>query len=445
MNCEDAFQDSASKPCKMARSFHVVNLGCKVNRVESDAIAAAMLKRGAQFADEACAEVIFVNTCTVTGEADKKARKAVRHALNVNPDARVIVTGCAVAIDADTFSALDPRVAVVQRTRLFADFLSDGDLMLTESPLAGDLAMNAGSRTNDLRMGEGFRTRVNIKIQDGCDHACTYCIVHVARGKAKSAPYRQVVEEARAYFQHGAKELVLAGIDLASYRDGDVRLAQLVELLLEEADKACLPGELPARVRASSIEPHTLDEQLIDLLARSNGRLCRHLHLPLQSGSSKVLREMARPYDAAKFREIVEHLYERVPALSLTTDIIVGFPGETDDDFAATMELARASRFSKIHVFPYSRREGTPAAVRVDQVPAEVKAARAASLRALSDELRKADFERRRGSEELVIVEDTCALTESYHELPVPPDAHPGSLVLVRMDDYTDEDLRKRE
>ena len=392
-------------------SFHVVNLGCKVNRVESDAIAAALLESGAQVADETQAEVVFVNTCTVTGEADKKARKAVRHALSVNPTAKVIVTGCAVAIDPAVYAAMDKRVEIVQRTDLFAK--------IAEKRL--------------IRLGEGFRTRVNIKIQDGCDHACTYCIVHVARGRAKSMPHEQIVEEARAYFQRGAKELVLAGIDLASYRDGGVGLAQLVGLLLEEADKASVPGEMPARVRASSIEPHTLDEPLIDLLATSQGRLCRHLHLPLQSGSSKVLREMARPYDAARFAELMAHLRERVPSISLTTDIIAGFPGETEDDFAATMELARTSKFSKIHVFPYSRREGTPAAARIDQVSAQVKARRAAELRALSEELRAADLASRRGTCELALVEDTCALTESYHELPVPAGAQPGEMLEVTL------------
>ena len=390
-------------------TFAVVNLGCKVNRVESDAIAAALIGSGGVATAQNEADLIVVNTCTVTGEADKKARKAVRHALSLNPRARVIVTGCAVAIDPDTYTRLDGNVEVVQRA----------DLLMRMAEL------NSGQ----LRMGDEFRTRVNIKIQDGCDHACTYCIVHVARGKAKSTPFEEVMREARQYFSQGAKELVLAGIDLASYHDGSVRLPQLASSLLEEADKWCPPGELPARVRASSIEPHTVDEAFIDLLAASGGRLCRHLHLPLQSGSSKVLREMARPYDAGRFAELVARLYDRVPALSLTTDVIVGFPGETDDDFERTLEMARACRFSKIHVFPYSKRKGTPAASRSDQVDADVKAVRAQALRDLSDALREEDFKRRVGTEELVIVEDDYALTESYHEVVIPEGASRGALM----------------
>lgn len=390
-------------------TFNVINLGCKVNRVESDAIAAALLGAGAVVASQENSDLVVINTCTVTGEADKKARKAVRHALAANPRARVVVTGCAVAIDPDTYARLGNNVEVVQRAEL--------------------LAYMAELGSAQLRMGEEFRTRVNIKVQDGCDHACTYCIVHVARGRAKSTPFADVMSEARAYLRSGAKEIVLTGIDLASYRDGDIRLPQLVGALIEEADKACSADELPARVRASSIEPHTIDETLIDVLASSSGRLCRHLHIPLQSGSSKVLREMARPYDAERFRELVDHLYERIPGISLTTDIIVGFPGETDDDFEQTIELARACRFSKIHVFPYSKRAGTPAAKRCDQIDSQIKAERARRLRIVSDELRAADFSRRVGSEELVVVEDDCALTESYHEIAVPPHVAPGALV----------------
>ncbi len=391
-------------------TFHVVNLGCKVNRVESDAVSAALVSNGARQSAEDSADLIVINTCTVTGEAEKKARKAVRHAVSSNPHARVIVTGCAVAIDEATYSALGENVEIVQRGELLANM--------------AEIAKGAS-----IRMGDGFRTRVNVKIQDGCDHACTYCIVHVARGRARSVPFDEVMRETCNYLELGAKEIVLAGIDLASYKDGDIRLAQLVESMLEAADKANKPGELPARVRASSIEPHTLDESLIDLLATADGRLCRHLHLPLQSGSTKVLREMARPYKAEEFGELVAHLRGCVPSIALSTDIIAGFPGETDEEFEETLELARICGFSKIHAFPYSKRAGTPAAARLDQVPPEVKTQRAARLRALGDELRKEDFARRRGTEELVIVEDDCALTESYHEIAIPAGAAMGELV----------------
>jgi threonylcarbamoyladenosine tRNA methylthiotransferase MtaB len=242
-------------------------------------------------------------------------------------------------------------------------------------------------------------------------------------------PADAIIKEAKQYLASGTKELVLAGIDLGSYRDGAIRLSNLVESLLELADRIALPGDTPARVRVSSIEPQSITPAFIDLLASSEGRLCRHLHLPLQSGSTKVLGEMARPYAADQFEALVNELYERVPSLSLTTDIICGFPGESNDEFEETIELVRRCRFSKIHVFPYSRREGTPAAARADQVDASVKSKRAEILRQISDELREEDFARRQGTTELVLVEDALALTESYHEVPVPSGATLGDLM----------------
>lgn len=394
--------------------FCVINHGCKVNKVESDTFASLLAARGAQLVDEEEARLIIVNTCTVTGEADRKARKAVRHALKTSPEALVVVTGCGAVIDPAAYGRLDGRVQVIGRFELL-DLLREG----------------REAREAPLRLGEGFRTRVNLKIQDGCDRACTYCIVHVARGKARSTDAAQVLSEANAYLASGVKELVLTGIDLGSYQSSDYDLAKLVDELMALSRSNCAQGELPARIRASSLEPMSITPQFVDLLANSEGFLCRHLHVPLQSGSSKVLREMARPYTADEFASLVERLYDRVPSLSLSTDVIVGFPGETDEDFEETMQLARACRFSKIHVFPYSKRAGTPAAKRADQVPPDIIRARAAQLRKLSDELRERDFASRKGTKELVIVESRFALTESYHEIPLPEGIPEGSLVPV--------------
>ena len=394
--------------------FCVVNLGCKVNRVESDTIAAALIAQGGVAVGEEDAELVVVNTCTVTGEADKKARKAVRHALKSAPGADVIVTGCAVAINAEAYEALGERVKVVQRAELLA-------------------SLNDGKGADFMRLGEGFRTRVSVKVQDGCNRACTYCIVHVARGRSKSVPASDVLAECERYLARGVKELVLTGIDLGSYRDGSVRLEDLAESLLELVDRNTPPNEQPARLRASSLEPDSVSRGFIDLMAKSDGLLCRHLHLPLQSGSTKVLREMARPYSADGFYDLVESIYDAVPELSLSTDIICGFPGESEEEFAETLEIARRCRFSKIHVFPYSMRSGTPAAARRDQVPPEVKTTRAAKLRSLADDLRAADLARRAGSVELALVEGATALTESYHEIPAPTGCTSGSLVPVTL------------
>ena len=396
--------------------FNVVNLGCKVNRIEADNICASYLAAGHELVPQEDADLIIVNTCTVTAEADKKARKAARHALNANKQAHVIVTGCAASIKPEDFASLDPRVRVKEKVSIE----NETGLLQPHSSL--------------LRLGDAFRTRVNIKIQDGCDHACTYCIVHVARGDSYSIDADEVVNQVASYAKFGVKEVVLAGINLAAYRSGDAGLAALCKRILAACDHYAVEGEPPCRIRISSVEPDNLDEETIDAIADSDGRICRHLHLPLQSGSSKVLGEMDRCYNAEEFMALVERIRSAIPQIALSTDIIVGFPGETEEDFAQTIEVARACGFSKIHVFPYSMREGTPAAQRPDQVDAEVKKERARILRELSDELRGADFDKRKGTSEYALVETKYAMSESYYELPIPEGAKQGDLVCVTLD-----------
>ncbi len=441
-------------------NFCVVNLGCKVNRVESDAFAAALLARGGVAVDETQAELIVVNTCTVTGEAEKKTRKAVRRALRSNERAIVAVTGCAVAIDAGFYENMDERVRALAKNELLqlieqngwgeagipcagssvAEESADQRAATIDPKVDAEFSAKPSAASAPIRVGEGFRTRVGVKVQDGCDNACTYCIVHVARGRATTRPVDEVLAETVAQVQAGAREIVLTGINIGSYCDGEkrsadaVRLTGLLERLLDATAELTVADEPPARFRISSIEPRDVDDALIDMLATSNGRICRHLHLPLQSGSSAVLRAMARPYDAERFAALVDDLRARVPQISLSTDIIVGFPGETEADFQETLAMARRCAFSKIHVFPYSQREGTPAATRADQIPAPVKAARAETLRALGEELRQREFAARSGSVELALVEDGGhATTESYYEVDVPANMAIGALVPVRL------------
>ena len=249
-------------------------------------------------------------------------------------------------------------------------------------------------------------------------------------------PFEQILAECVRYARAGVKEIVLTGINLGSYCDTSERkprtLAHLLSELLESTRRYASSDEPACRFRISSVEPKDVDEGLIEILAASEGRVCRHLHLPLQSGSTKVLREMARPYDADYYVDLASTLRKRVPQLSLSTDIIVAFPGETDEDFNATLSVAEECAFSKIHVFPYSKREGTPAAERVDQVPGTQAADRARQLRLLAKELRSADYRARTGSCERVLVEQ-CGrgMTESYYEIAVPSHLPVGSLPLL--------------
>jgi len=323
--------------------FAVVNLGCKVNRVEADGFERLLAGRGGVPSSQAEADLIVVNTCTVTGEAEKKTRKAVRHALAANAEAPVIVTGCATEIDAAAYEALGSRVTVVPKAGM-ALYLEEG-AFLSRPPAGAASVLPADGRT-----------RIGIKVQDGCDNACPYCIVHVARGRATSRNADEAVAEAVALARAGVREIVLTVFILGSYDADGLDLADLCRCLLDETADLHGPDEEPCRFRIGSVEPMDVSMDFIGLLAEADGRLCRHLHLPLQSGSSKVLREMGRPYDAEEYRQLVDYLRAMVPEIALTTDIIVGFPGETDEDFADTCDLARYAAFSKIHVFPYSRR-----------------------------------------------------------------------------------------
>ena len=399
--------------------FDVVNLGCRVNRVESDSIAAKLVDH-AWVIDRVNPQVVVVNTCTVTSEADKKTRKTVRRVLKDYPEATVLVTGCAAAMTPEVYRAMSDRVRLVGKAGVVEAALSLGD-----DSLHGHLPAQA------VRFGEDFPTRVGLKIQDGCDNACTYCIVHVARGKSTSLDCEECLSEAKRHYLAGAREIVLTGIDLGNYDFKGMRLEGLLARLVDELPEA--------RIRISSIEPPSITDGIVDMIARSEGRICRHLHLPLQSGSSKVLAEMDRHYDARAFRDLVDTLYKRIPRMSLSTDIIVGFPGETEEDFQQTLDMVEYCRVSKVHIFRYSRRAGTPAAVREDQVPAEVVSDRARRLRDLAAKVRRQEQQRRMGTSEGVLVEeDGQGTTESFFTVRFDQPVTRGALLdctLARLDE----------
>lgn len=386
----------------------VVNLGCKVNRVESDSIAQSYLQRGAEIVSYREAETVVINTCTVTGEAEKKTRKTIRKVARENSKAQLLVTGCAATINPEELSLLSDRVVIVAKSDLIDPFVSG-------------------------RVGETFPTRVGIKVQDGCNHACSYCIVHVARGKAWSRPLDDVVEEAACLAQKGVKEVVLTGIDMGSYayQDGST-MYHLVDLL--ERLIAVMPD---TRLRLSSIEPCSVSSKLISFLADHPESVCQHLHLPLQSGSTKVLKEMYRPYDAEQFLHICTALKEAIPRLSLSTDIIVGFPGETDSDFQETLTVAKEVGFSKIHVFPYSKRQGTPAAARADQIHPDVVRKREQELLTCAEDMRCAFANAIVGTVEDIVVEQPgIGTTESYFKVEVPSSIPVGSRIKRTLTSY---------
>lgn len=402
------------------------NLGCRVNRVETDSIAASLISAGACPGALNEADLVVVNTCTVTAEAASKARKAVHQALCKAPKATVIATGCAASMDPGSFLNMDKRVIVeADKSRM---------PVLAASILGLDGSANPDAAYFS-RAGGSFMDRAGIKIQDGCANACTYCIIHVARGPVWSKPFDEAVNEVRAAWCNGVGEVVLVGINLGSYQGGCSVVELLAKLLSVARELDGDDDSIRHRLRLSSIEPLDVTEGLIELMGESQGRLCRHLHLSLQSGSDKVLSEMGRPYSAEEFLTLVGRLHRAVPRISLSTDVIAGFPGETDEDFLETVRVCEETAFSRLHVFRYSRRAGTPAAARLDQVSPSVASERARLLRTVGMNLAMEDAAKREGFPERVCVEGDGCTSESFHvaRFDHPMKHEPGELVDVRV------------
>ena len=371
-------------------------LGCKVNRVESEQTAARLLASGWRVADPDAADVIVVNTCTVTGEADAKARKEIRRALAAAGSPYVVVTGCLAAVAPDEVARLGERVVVVEDRDHVAGAVA---------ALLGERVAPGGERPSSTHAD--FRTRAMVKIQDGCDAWCAYCIVPTARGSATSRAADAIVAEVDSLASAGVGEVVLTGINLGKYRDRGTDLASLVTELA---------GRGP-RIRLSSIEPGDLTPALLDVLARSVARreACPHLHVPLQSGSDRVLAAMGRDYDTGTFARHVGEAAAAIPALALTTDVIAGLPSETEAEAGETLTFAREMGFQRLHVFRYSARAGTRAAAMPDQVDPRVRTRRAADLRRLSDTLFEEYRASRVGAGASVLVEKASRGTSEDH------------------------------
>ena len=354
--------------------IYVASLGCKLNQSEMDSLARELAARGHRVVDSPTgADLCVLNTCTVTHVAAQKSRQALRRLHRDNPQARLIATGCYAQIEPDILGKLPNVERVIgnpEKDRL-VDLIGPG---LTERQGPGPALGIPGART-----------RAFIKIQDGCDNACTYCIIRVARGPQRSRPADEILTEVRELLAAGHQELVLTGVHIGAYgRDRQGKLAatnlwDLVSQILTETD-------IP-RLRLSSIEPWDLSEEAFRLW--DDPRLCRHLHLPLQSGCNATLRRMARRYTTAEFRAWVATARAAIPDLALTTDVIVGFPGETSGEFAESLDFVQEMAFSRAHIFPYSARAGTAAAQMPDQVSPQVKEQRARAMREVASASRQ--------------------------------------------------------
>lgn len=360
-------------------------LGCKVNQYETQAMQQLLLQRGDTLGDfDGICDCYVINTCTVTAMSDKKSRNAIRRVRRRNPEAVIGVCGCYAqtapeelrGMDVDVLIGTDGRVefldrlAQAARDRQHWEHVEDAGLPRRFEQLpAGGLAE---------------RTRALLKVEDGCNNFCTYCIIPYARGRVRSLPLESAVQEARKLAAEGYREIVVNGIEISSWgwewHDGSC-LRQLLTALC-----AAVPE---VRIRLGSLEPRTIDEEFCRALSGFQN-LCPQFHLSLQSGSDPVLKRMNRKYDTARYYESVRLLNEYFPGCAVTTDLIVGFPGESEASFEESLAFIRKCALTKVHIFPYSRREGTPADKMPDQVPKAVKEARAARAAAVAAELEDA-------------------------------------------------------
>jgi threonylcarbamoyladenosine tRNA methylthiotransferase MtaB len=370
----------------MNKTVGIYTLGCKVNQYESEAIGEALERLGFSLCPpNTVCDLYIINTCTVTAESDRKARQFIRRALSKNPEAFVLVTGCMAQTSPEDIAGI-PGVDYIGGNRNKMSVVEAAVSLCrqerkNDKPIV-DVPPLDGADFEAMSICRFGRTRAYIKIEDGCESRCTYCIIPSARGHIRSKPMEDVLSEVRDLTDAGCREVVLTGIETASWgRDlGDVSLADLLEAV------DAIPGI--GRVRLGSLDPTLMRPAFVERIAKLSS-LAPHFHLSMQSGSDAVLARMKRKYNRTQALAAIERLHSALPDVMLTTDIIVGFPGETEEDFEATMDLARRARFLMIHVFPYSKRQGTPAAVMPDQVPGEIKKQRVAALSALSADIRR--------------------------------------------------------
>lgn len=372
-----------------ARTVAFHTLGCKVNQYDTESIWRLFQVGGysrVDFSDRA--DVYVINTCTVTDEGDRKSRQMIRRAVRMSPEATVVVTGCYAQVapgEIMNIPGVDLVIGNQHRSRLLS--LVE-EVERDKRPYNAVTGILAQTEFEDLEVPAFVdRHRAMLKIEDGCNHFCTFCLIPYARGLVRSRKPESVLRQARRLADAGYREIVLTGIHTGGYGE-DLEGYTLAHLLrdLEKIDEL-------VRVRVSSIEASEITDDLVEALAASR-KICRHLHIPLQAGHSEVLRRMNRHYTIEEYAGKLEKVRRALPELAVTSDIIVGFPGESDDRFETTVEFVREQAFSQLHVFPYSPRQRTPAARFPDQVPEPVKKERAARLIELSGELSRAYAER---------------------------------------------------
>lgn len=378
------------------KKFSIYTLGCKVNHYESGAISRALLEKGFVQADNGeIADVYIVNSCTVTAQGDKKARQAIGRFRSANPNAVIVLTGCfpqAFPDKAKALSNADIITGTADKAKLadeITEFISKHERLVNINAIS--------SKFMDIGFSIADQTRPSIKIQDGCDRFCSYCIIPKARGAVRSRPISDIVDEVRFHALNGQKEVVLVGINITCYgRETGLRMADAIE--------AACAVEGIERVRIGSLEPELITDDDVKRMA-AQPKFCPHFHMSVQSGCDRTLARMRRHYTVSEYQALAANLRKYFPDCAITTDIMVGFAGETDEEFEESLAFAEGFGYAKIHVFPYSIREGTRAAEFPNQVPQKIKAERAAKMAETAKKAERIFLEKQVGTRQSVLIE----------------------------------------
>lgn len=404
--------------------FNIITFGCKVNQYESNMMKENMLSSNFFYTEDLTdANIIIVNTCSVTNVADKKCLKMIRRLKREYSNAILVVAGCSSQNKQSVYESLDIDILIGNRDKSIIDKLIK-EYIETEKKYV-KFYNDRNLDFEDMYISDYNHTRAFIKIEDGCDNFCSYCIIPYVRGSVRSKDFDKVIKEAEELAKHGHKEIVLTGIHTGHYLNNGYDLTDLINELSKIDDIK--------RIRISSIEITELNDKFLDML-KNNDKVCDHLHIPLQAGSDEILKRMNRKYDLAYYEEKIKKIRSIRPDISISTDIIVGFPYETEELFLNTLEFSKKIKFSKIHVFPYSVRVGTAAANMEEQVDEVVKKMRVKRLMAVSHML-EVDYYNKFKDKELDILIETCdnnvseGHTSNYLLVSVPENIKVGEIV----------------
>ena len=376
--------------------FNIVTFGCKVNQYESNMMKERMLSSNFFYVENMNeANIIIVNTCSVTNVADKKCLKMIRRIKREYPNSILVVAGCSSQNKQEIYENLDIDILIGNKDK------SKIDVLLKEYIETHKRYVKFYNDRNlefeDMLISDYNHIRAFIKIEDGCDNFCSYCIIPYVRGSVRSKNFETVIKEAKLLTQKGHKEIVLTGIHTGHYMDNNHDLTDLINELSKIDDLL--------RIRISSIEITELNDKFLNMLSE-NKKVCDHLHIPLQAGSNEILKRMNRKYDLKYYEDKINKIRMIRPDISITTDVIVGFPGETEDDFNECVDFIKEINFSKLHVFPYSKRDGTVAAKMKDQIDGKVKKERVKKLMDLSEVMEKEYYNKFVGKELDILVEE---------------------------------------